>query len=652
MKYRISKKYIIAIAIVVLIAIITINLSRAVLLSNDSEVEPNSNLTYYINVYYDGVDIDGVESNDATISSLSSGYILVTDKIPQGLTFKEFVNSNNGTIGAVLRSDESKSCPGEVIGGIKGINYDAATQIVSFKVRNLQAGCKLTVGIVTQTPQITNNRVDFYNYSIAKENNLASSNRLHSYSGFNNITMHKVSYEITGDKPLDIVGIPEAESYTTNSIVGVQLEPQAAGYTFSGWSSNDASISNNVFTMPDHDVVLTGYFTPSEAYNVSYEIVGTTPLNFELPEDSTYYKNDTVRIDSLRSGDTIGNYVFNGWSSSNVTIENNNYFLMPENDVKLVGTFSEKTYKVCYKFDSIIGQSPPECESYKKGEEVNLIDMQEYLNKDSKYLFLGYDKETKFIMGENDITVTAKFQEINGYFTPQIELISTNDKEYYDIGETDTLNLKITNNENYDIKDLLISINEEINNNNLTYQICDINNNCDDTTLEYITDNIYKLELLPAKSILKAKENINIKIDKSKSIEVTILSAIADNDYYFKQEIKQTHNYYLKNTLKICNNSNGRDNILNYTFQYHITSLDKVFDTWLIINANTCSNIYLPNNEYKVEQLNTTLFTSNNRVQQVIINDNDNTLTFNNKYTRSRFFSSYGKRINRIGGQP
>ena len=41
-----------------------INHSKAELLENDTEVERNTNLTYYLNVYYDGIDVDGVNSED------------------------------------------------------------------------------------------------------------------------------------------------------------------------------------------------------------------------------------------------------------------------------------------------------------------------------------------------------------------------------------------------------------------------------------------------------------------------------------------------------------------------------------------------------------------------------------------------------------
>ena len=63
----------------------------AVILDNDVEVEENSELTYYLDVSYDGVDKNGVESSDTTISEITSGYMYVEDKIPEGLTFSSFI---------------------------------------------------------------------------------------------------------------------------------------------------------------------------------------------------------------------------------------------------------------------------------------------------------------------------------------------------------------------------------------------------------------------------------------------------------------------------------------------------------------------------------------------------------------------------------
>ena len=117
---KLSKKYLmgIMIGIILIIGIVftlVIKTSHADPLENDTEVEPNTDLTYYLKVKYDGVDKEGVESDDNTLANINSSYITVTDKIPEGLTFKDFVTTSDGTIGAVKRSDGTTPCAGNVV---------------------------------------------------------------------------------------------------------------------------------------------------------------------------------------------------------------------------------------------------------------------------------------------------------------------------------------------------------------------------------------------------------------------------------------------------------------------------------------------------------------------------------------------------------
>ena len=99
-----QKQKLVALAFVAFLGIILSGFVASVIaeaLDNDVQVEPDSELTYYLKVKYDGVDKEGVQSNDATMAKINSGRIKVTDKIPDGLTFKSFVTSDNGSIGAV-----------------------------------------------------------------------------------------------------------------------------------------------------------------------------------------------------------------------------------------------------------------------------------------------------------------------------------------------------------------------------------------------------------------------------------------------------------------------------------------------------------------------------------------------------------------------
>lgn len=251
-----KKSLLICIAVVIIsIVVISIGSSLSQMLENDVRVAENSDLTYYLDVIYDGKDSDVVTSSDTATANVNSDYIYVEDKIPEGLIFKEFVSTDDGTIGAVKRSDGT-SCPGYVVGGVEGLKYDEATRIVSFRVKNLQAGCKLTVGIVTTTPSLNGKkRMDFYNTATARENDFSiNSNTVHVFMGKEETSLYSVSYKYTGSIPENAPELPAANNYAAGTAIGVFNNPTLPGYTFSGWTTTDVSVTNGTFAMPEKAV--------------------------------------------------------------------------------------------------------------------------------------------------------------------------------------------------------------------------------------------------------------------------------------------------------------------------------------------------------------------------------------------------------------
>ena len=82
-----------SISLFVAFLIVLINRSFAVPLDDGARVAPNSDLTYYIDVIYDGKDATAVSSSDTVTANVNSDYIYVEDKLPDGLTFKNFVHN-------------------------------------------------------------------------------------------------------------------------------------------------------------------------------------------------------------------------------------------------------------------------------------------------------------------------------------------------------------------------------------------------------------------------------------------------------------------------------------------------------------------------------------------------------------------------------
>ena len=91
------------------------------------------------------------------------------------------------------------------------------------------------------------------------------------YALFEETPQHKVTYEVTGDAPTPVNGMPSPLSYDEyeGATVTVAANPTTLAttkgsipgtWTFSGWSSGDVSITGagDSFTMPDHDVKIKG----------------------------------------------------------------------------------------------------------------------------------------------------------------------------------------------------------------------------------------------------------------------------------------------------------------------------------------------------------------------------------------------------------
>ena len=110
------------------------------------------------------------------------------------------------------------------------------------------------------------------------------------------IPSYNVSYAYTGEVPADAPDAPASASHKQNSTVNVAAAPTLDGYTFSGWSTNDATVSDGSFKMPGKDVTLTGSWSPRSdlSYTVNYYWNGTTDKVADSKEVSGQTFGDTV----------------------------------------------------------------------------------------------------------------------------------------------------------------------------------------------------------------------------------------------------------------------------------------------------------------------------------------------------------------------
>lgn len=116
---------------------------------------------------------------------------------------------------------------------------------------------------------------------------------------------YNVTYEYTGTVPTGAPELPKEASYKAGDPVEVAAAPTLNGYTFSGWSTTDATVgSDGSFTMPSNKVTLTGSWALRSdlSYTVHYYWNGT---NDKVAEDkvvhgktfSQTYTEDPIKID-------------------------------------------------------------------------------------------------------------------------------------------------------------------------------------------------------------------------------------------------------------------------------------------------------------------------------------------------------------------
>ncbi len=564
-----NKKILFALIGFIIVVATFIGVSFSEPLNNDVEVAVNTDLTYYLEVTYRGVDRKGVESGYNTTAEINSGYIDVSDKLPDGLTFVGFVTTSDGSIGAVKLSDET-TCPGKVVDDTNdpsasegtwnndnteytyhGLHYDVNTRTVTFRIKNLKAGCKINVGIITRTPTDIDDpnttevetRRDFYNYGVATEGNRSIfSNTVHVFMGLENLVKYYVRYDYEGDVPDNAIYYPQL-SYTAGTKVEVFDPVDIEGYTFSGWSTNDATINNGSFVMPNNHVTLVGSFTSINKKSVSYDITGDVPDGYVKPNTKNYFPNSNVKVDSLSDGDVFNGYRFNGWSTNDATINDNKSFLMPNNDVVLEGNFTEVKYTVTYAFHD--GTTPPnannllpEQQSYSPGETVTLASITD----PDGYHFLGWYHEDNFLMPEENVVIYGEWMAVAGTFEPRITKELVGNKEFFYAGETVTFKTTVTNTASFPIRDVMVK--ENVDN---AYFISGEGYNLE-------TNHIASVDSLGAGASIDLYSTyvvLDTDIDTVTN-EVLLIGALADNNYVLKdEEYKATATFRVQSSLVV-----------------------------------------------------------------------------------------------------
>lgn len=170
-------------------------------------------------------------------------------------------------------------------------------------------------------------------------------------------------------------------------------EPTRTGYTFTGWTSTNGTVSGNQFTMGTEETTITANWSIT-TYQISYELGGG--VNSENAPTSGAYESVVELIEPTRTG-----YTFVGWeiTSGNGKISGNTLTIGSQN-VSIKAEW--ETPAECFVFDSdthaIIGFNY-ECSSDEEliipnkidNVDVEIIGEQAFTICDSVYMYDKYE---------------------------------------------------------------------------------------------------------------------------------------------------------------------------------------------------------------------------------------------------------------------
>jgi len=125
------------------------------------------------------------------------------------------------------------------------------------------------------------------------------------------VNTNDITYAYTGTEPSGaatlLTGYDETD-VPWNMSKTVKDNPSLPGYTFSGWDTDDAEVSDGSFNMPDNAVAFSGYWTVAE-YAITYVLNGGTS---DAGNPSSYNVEDSFPID-IGNPTRVG-YTFTGWT--------------------------------------------------------------------------------------------------------------------------------------------------------------------------------------------------------------------------------------------------------------------------------------------------------------------------------------------------
>ena len=249
---------------------------------------------------------------------------------------------------------------------------------------------------------------------------------------------YDVTYTYTGTVPEGASGLPGTVSYKYGTDVTVAAKATApAGYTFHGWSTENATVKDGAFEMPDHAVTLTGYFTANEntQYTIEYYQENLDGKGYTKVES----KNKVGTTGTEGTVETADEKTYPGFTlDKNIEGTILSGTIAGDGSLVLKLYYARNSYQVTYEYTGTVPEGAstlPTGATYKYGADVTVAKKATAPG----YTFDGWSKSGTFQMPAEDVTITGKFVA-NTNTEYQVEHYWQNlDNDEYTLHETDKL---------------------------------------------------------------------------------------------------------------------------------------------------------------------------------------------------------------------
>ncbi len=232
---------------------------------------------------------------------------------------------------------------------------------------------------------------------------------------------HKVTYVYEGIVPSGTPSLPSAQNNVPfGKEITLAAAPRVPGYTFSGWKTTDATVTDGKFNMPDRDVALKGSFSSNEVYyTVNFWLQNIDDDEYTLYEDiegTGYTYREKAFVGQLVQ---VRNQSFTGFSlnqeksttQANVTVNQNG-----DGNLVLNVYFDRHTFNVTYVY---YGEQPAGAPDLLSKNRQNVrygteLDVEEKPEFDGYYFDGWYSntatvRENSFTMPDHHVVFLGRF---------------------------------------------------------------------------------------------------------------------------------------------------------------------------------------------------------------------------------------------------